>query len=346
MSRANSPELAAARHRFPELKPLCSRPRIAAILLAGLVFLACAAAAPGVEPKRSPPLPGSVSAPTGRGEFSHVFVVVMENLGYRAALDTPGFDRLARRYGYASDYYAAAHPSLPNYLALTAGSTFAISSDCLQCYVSSDNLGAQLQRAATSWGAFMQSVSQPCYLGTSYGAYAAKHDPFRYYKDIRSSKRLCDHILPLSRLYLELHSPGGAVPRFVWVTPNVCADGHSCSDASAAAWLTGFVDKVTASQSWRRGGVLFVTWDEGSFGDSRAVTPSGAIRRSGGGGRVLTVIAEPGMRAGTVLRQPLSHYGLLAVIEDNFGLPYLHTSAAWSFRAHEVLDALAAASRH
>lgn len=36
---------------------------------------------------------------------------------------------LAKQYGYATNYHAITHPSLPNYLAIAGGSTFGISDD-------------------------------------------------------------------------------------------------------------------------------------------------------------------------------------------------------------------------
>lgn len=254
----------------------------------------------------------------------------MENLGYSQAMATTGFASLARRYASASDYFAASHPSLPNYLALAAGSTFGTTSDCLTCFVNADNLGAQLSEAHISWGAYLQSVAGPCYLGTSYGVYAAKHNPFRYFTDIRSNASWCSHLLPLHQLTGELAGPAAAVPRFVWVSPNVCNDGHSCPVATAATWLDGFVGEVTRSSAWQHGGALFVTWDEGSGGDTRQATPAGSVLPSGGGGHVLTLVIAPGIKPGLVVSTPLAHYALLATIEQSFGLALLGHARAWA----------------
>ena len=47
--------------------------------------------------------------PTGSPRpFSHVFVIVMENLGYAAALTTPAIAALAQKWAYASNCYATA----------------------------------------------------------------------------------------------------------------------------------------------------------------------------------------------------------------------------------------------
>jgi hypothetical protein len=267
--------------------------------------------------------------------FSHVFVVVMENLGYTSALGTPGFAALAHRYAYDTHSYAAAHPSLPNYLALTAGSTFGIRSDCLTCYVSAPNLGAELSKARVSWDAYFQSLSSSCYLGTSYGSYAAKHNPFRYYADIRSSPSLCSHLLPYAELPVVLRGPATRVPRFVWVTPNICDDGHSCAPRTAAEWLARFVALVTASAAWQHGGLLLVTWDEGSYGDTSTISPSGRNMTTGGGGHILTLLLTPDLRPGRVLSAPLTPYGILATIEENFDLPLLDSARSWG--AHTLL---------
>ncbi len=288
--------------------------------------------ATGTSPASTPGGTTSSSGAGGVPAFSHVFVVVMENLSYDAAMATPGFASLAHRYAAATAYYAASHPSLPNYLALAAGSTFGIASDCLSCFVTGDNLGAELGRAGISWNAYFEGVSASCYLGTSYGVYAAKHNPFRYFTDVRSSQALCSHLVPLAQLGPALAGPASGVPRFVWVTPNVCNDGHSCPASQAAAWLDGLVAEVTASQAWRQDGVLFVTWDEGAGGDSRQATPRGSVLPTGGGGHVLTLVVAPGVPPGTVVTTPLSHYALLATVEDALGVPLLGQAAAWSRR--------------
>lgn len=255
--------------------------------------------------------------------FTHVFVVVMENLGAGAASGVTGLVALANRYQSTTDWYALAHPSLPNYLGLVSGSTWGVTSDCTQCTQRGPDLASQLSGADISWGAYLEGVPGPCFLGpqSADATYAEKHDPFAYFDDVRSDASLCAHLQPLSSLTPLLDGPATAVPRFVWVTPDLCHDGHDCSAPSAATWLTGFVAQVTASAAWK-GGVLVVTWDEGD--DDSAMSPaSGAVSSSGGGGRVLTLVIGPGLPAGRVLPGPYDHYSLLRTVEDAFGLAHL-----------------------
>jgi phosphatidylinositol-3-phosphatase len=262
--------------------------------------------------------------------LAHVFVVLMENLGVQAASSTPAFAHLAQRYQSTTHWYAVAHPSLPNYLALTSGSTWGVDSDCTDCNQSEPNLGSQLQGAGISWDGFFEDMPSPCFLGAQSpdGNYAKKHDPFAYFTDIRDDPALCSHLQPLSALAPLLSGPAGAVPRFVWVTPNLCHDGHDCSPTDAGSWLSGFVSEVTASSAYKDGGMLVVTWDESDGSDDSAMnTTTGAVTSSGGGGQLLTLVMVPGAPAGRVLPGPYDHYSLLRTIEDSFGLPRLGHAA-------------------
>lgn len=262
----------------------------------------------------------------GVPHFRHVFVVVMENLDYRSVLATPGFAMLADQYALATNYYAVAHPSLPNYLALTSGATWGINSDCVECFVNVPNLAEQLGAAHVSFGAFMQGIPSQCFL-SDYGGkdYASKHDPFRYYRDVRTRRALCNAIRPASQLSPLLTGPARSVPRFVWVTPDLCNDGHDCAPATAARWLDGFVAALTKSAAWRDNGVLFVTWDE-SEGSDATVEPPNRVAACCGGGQVATFVIAPKIRPGLRVSVIYSHYSLLATIEDAFGLPLLQNA--------------------
>ena len=90
------------------------------------------------------------AAPAG----AHIVVVMEENHSYSeivGAPDAPAFNRIAARGVSLTDMYATTHPSLPNYLALTSGSTQGISTDCGTCACGSANVFSQLQTAGISW---------------------------------------------------------------------------------------------------------------------------------------------------------------------------------------------------
>ncbi|HSS93509.1 MAG TPA: alkaline phosphatase family protein, partial [Candidatus Dormibacteraeota bacterium] len=76
----------------------------------------------------------------------HVFLIVMENKSHLEALTGPFTASLAATYGVANDYHAVTHPSVPNYLALTSGSTWGINDDSYHALPKQD-LGTQLSSA-------------------------------------------------------------------------------------------------------------------------------------------------------------------------------------------------------
>ena len=181
------------------------------------------------------------------------------------------------------------------------------------------NSPGQISRSAPTWRAFRHPVSSH---RTAALITPAKHDPFRYYIDIRTSRSLCSRIRPEGELPKLLAGSAKNVPRFVWVTPDLCHDGHDCAPTVAAQWLSGFVSLMTKSAAWRNDGVLFVTWDE-SEGDVSEVVPPGRVLACCGGGRIATFVIAPNLRRGLRVSVPYNHYSLLATIEDAFGLALL-----------------------
>ena len=301
------------------------------LVIAGVTLTGCAStrsAGPPIPGTTTSAIPGSTSSAPATTDASgkspsHIFVVVMENLDAAGAMAVPSIAAVAHRFQWTTNWYAVGHPSLPNYLALASGSTWGITSDCTTCLQSGPNLASQLAGAGLSWDAYFEGMPTPCFLGPQSpdASYAQKHDPFAYFTSVRSRPDLCAHLQPLDSLSPVLAGPASSVPRFVWVTPDLCHSGHDCSPSVAGEWLSSFVAQVTGSAAWRQGGALFVTWDEG-FGDAGLDPVTGAIG-SGGGGAVLTIAAVSGAPAGRQLPGPFDHYSLLAYVETALGLPRL-----------------------
>jgi phosphatidylinositol-3-phosphatase len=246
---------------------------------------------------------------------AHIAVIVMENKEYGTVIGDSGapyLNRLARREVLLMKEYAVTHPSLPNYLSLIGGSTFGITSDCTDCYVRGKNLIDQLEAHAISWKAYMQSMPSACYTGASWGrdphAYAKKHDPFMYFDDIRNRPGRCNNVVPFTELRGDLR---GGLPEFIWITPNECADMHSCSVATGDAWLKRWVPKILPALG--ANGIVLILFDEGS-------SAAGCCGLHAGGGHVSAVIAGPGAAQGVRIRAAADHYSVLRLIEDEWGL--------------------------
>ena len=315
---------------------------IAAVLLTATVTLSVEARThPGRGHQKHPlPTPTPLSTPTptptpaatplptptpiGSGtlpNFSHVFLIVMENeesTGIMGNSAAAYINALAGGHGLATEYFAVSHPSLPNYLALTAGSTFGIASDCTGCYVNAMNIADQVESSGRSWKAYMESMPSSCYVGDAY-PYMQKHNPFIYYNDIRTNAARCaEHVVPFTQLSTDLTN--GTVPNFAWITPNMCNDMHDCSIATGDAWLANVVPGILASSAFQNGGVLFITWDEGES--------SAGCCGNAAGGQVATLVIDPNGVAGLRSTIAETHYSLLRTIEDAWGLSALGQAAS------------------
>jgi acid phosphatase len=230
-----------------------------------------------------------------------VFVIVMENHSVNEALRGSFVASLAQRYGVADNYYAVAHPSVPNYLALTSGTTWGVSDDSYHVLPNND-LGTQLTKAHVSWRAYMEGMSGGGCLD-SQEPYDPGHNPFAYY-----GGRCPSNVVPLSDLSADL---SGSTPRFVWITPDMCHDTHNCSVSVGDAWLEQQVGQITASEAWKSGGVLFITWDED---DGSADN------------QVLALVVASGVGHKSSAKR-YNHYSLLATVEDLLGVGRLGQAA-------------------
>jgi phospholipase C len=253
-------------------------------------MFAVAAMACGASPTRT-----TTSGPR------HVFVIVMENHAAGEVRNAPFTASLAAKYGVAENYHAVAHPSVPNYLALTSGSTWGITDDSYRALPDSD-IGSQLTKAGISWLAYMEGLtSQGCLKSPL--PYDPGHNPFAFY-----GGQCPRNVVPLSSLPADL---AGATPRFTWITPDRCHDTHDCAVSVGDEWLRQEVGQITHSAAWQSGGVLFITWDED---DGSADN------------RVLTLVIAPGLGHRSS-QKSYTHYSLLATVEDLLGVGRLGAAA-------------------
>jgi hypothetical protein len=252
-------------------------------------------------------------------DFSHVVLIVMENkecsqvLGSRQA---PYLNRLGRRYAVLRDLYATTHPSFPNYLALTSGSTLGARATCARCRYRARNLVDELEAAQLSWRAYMEGMPSACYERSRAGPYAERHNPFLFYVDIRHDPRRCADVVPLTRLWPDVRD--SRLPRFAWITPNLCDDMHDCGVRAGDAFLARTVPRLLRAVGPR--GVVIITWDEGT---TKRHCCWGLAR----GGNVPTIIAGSAVRPHAAPLTAYDAYSILRTIEDGWRLPRLRAAA-------------------
>jgi phosphatidylinositol-3-phosphatase len=263
-----------------------------------------ASATPSATPASGPC--GTATAPPSGG-YQHVVWVVMENKSYGEIIGSssaPYLNKLAAQCGVASNFHAETHPSLPNYIAMTSGSTQGITDDNGP---SSHPLGLPSifsQLGSGGWRSLEESMPSNCYLSNS-GSYAVRHNPAAYYTNVRTACGTYD---------VPLGTTPDISARFTFVTPNLCNDMHDCSVQTGDTWLSTFLPKIFGSSQYKAGNtVVFITWDED---DSSA------------GNHIATLVASPTTKPGTVSSTSFTHYSMLRTTEEMLGLTTFLGNAA------------------
>jgi hypothetical protein len=265
----------------------------------------------------SKPVPSPSSSPAAvagkPGALDHVVIIVEENKPSQAIIgssDAPYINKLATDYAVARNYQAVAHPSLPNYLALTSGTNAGITDDCspgAACTANTTSIADRITQSGRSWKMYAEDMPAPCTAKNS-GNYAVRHNPFMYYPGITNDKASCAaHVVPFTQLAQDLKSASG-LPDFSFISPNMCNDMHDCPVATGDAWLSREVPKILASPAFTtQNSLLVIVWDEGENKDNT----------------VSTIFAGPAAKTAYKSDTAFTHYSLLHTIESYWGLPPL-----------------------
>jgi len=248
--------------------------------------------------------------------FQHIFIVAEENRSYSEIIGStaaPYINSLTSQNGLATNYFAISHPSLPNYLALTGGSTFGMTTDCAptSCPVNAANIADRVEASGRTWKAYEESMPSACYLSDS-GEYVPKHNPFVYYADIQGNASRCQsHDVPYSQLATDLASDS-TTPNYVFITPNLCDDMHDCSVSTGDKWLQSNLPAIFTSPAWTtQTSLMLITWDEDDGNASN---------------HVATLVIGPSVIPGYLSSTVYNHYSLLKTLEQDWSLAALTTN--------------------
>jgi hypothetical protein len=233
----------------------------------------------------------------------------------------------------AGNYFGTSHFSLGNYIALISGQAPnpATEYDCPQFaeFVSSGftadgqaigsgcvypanvpTIASQLEAKDLSWKAYMEdmgnntqresttcghpAIGSPDHTQVAQAGdqYASRHDPFVYFHSIIDTASCTQRVVNLRQLGADLKSRA-ATPNYVFITPNLCHDGHdgghgnTCVDGepgglvSADRFLATLIPQILSSAAYRRDGLLIITFDESDV-EGEYLAGSHAIRVTGG----------------------------------------------------------------
>jgi acid phosphatase len=191
---------------------------------------------------------------------------------------------LASQYGLATQYFADAHPSLPNYLMMTTGQMESGLSDTWCCKTTDDNVVRELTAAGKSWKAYIESLPPGGFAAPDTGPYVRRHNPFSYLSDVQQTPSQAANIVDATQFDADVAN--NALPQYSFLAPNLNNDAHNGSLAQADSWLSTHIAPLIASPAFQST-LLIITFDEGHQADINH-----------GGGQVATIIVSPKARKG------------------------------------------------
>ena len=283
--------------------------KVAGLVIAtALLGLAgCGSGGPSA-PVTSAPVTFASVQPT---KVTKLLVLVVENHSLdqmRAAM--PYTTAVVKQYADATNYRAVTHPSLPNYLAMTGGSTFGVADDAPPSSHTTDQPSVFGQALAVGRTAKVYAEGMPGNCATEdSGQYVVKHNPWAYYRSERSACARYD--VPATELRGDVAS--GRLPNAGMVVPDLCNDAHNCDLSVADDWLRTEIEAVMAGPDWLAGHLaIVVTADEDDHHQDNLV---------------LTTVAHPSLH-GAVVTTPLTHYSLARLYSEVLAAEPLGEAAA------------------
>jgi hypothetical protein len=273
-------------------------------------------------------------SPVNASVIQHVFVIAMENhdaAQIYGSADAPYINgTLIPNYARTTNFNdeLPSLPSEPHYVWMEAGTnafadhTFTNDNDPSKknSTGSTAHLARQItdSTAGVTWRTYQEGLDSStgaCPVASS-GFYAAKHNPFVFFRDVsgnppsKTNAFCAAHSRPYSSFATDLAANDMA--DYVFITPNQCHDMHGqsgCPNSNTVRagddWLQAelprLIDWVTL-----HAGVIFITWDEGS-----ATT------------KVPFLAIGPGVKANYAGAVAYDHGSIIKSVEEIFGLPIL-----------------------
>ena len=244
--------------------------------------------------------------------ITKLLVVVEENHSLSQMKEgMPYTFRLAKQYGYATNYHALRHPSLPNYIGIAGGAMHGITDDrppAEHPIIRQSVFGEAIRHGRTA-ETYNESMPHRCTL-TNSGLYAVRHNPWTYFVNNRKSCRGHDRRM----IAFGPMVSAGRLPRVGMVIPNLDHDAHDGSLHAADRWFQNLMSTIVAGPDWKSGHLAVVlTADEDDNNAGNTV--------------LTTVITKSMLNKHRVVTTRLTHYSLTRLYDEVADLPLLHNAA-------------------
>ena len=121
-------------------------------------------------------------------------------------------------------------------------------------------------------------------------------------------------LVPFTQFALDLG--GDTLPNYAFIVPNLCNDAHDCALSIADTWLQTNIAPLLNNASFKRDGLLIITFDEASGDDTN------------GGGRVVWTVISPKAKTAYVSTTLYQHQSTLRLSAEALGLTSFPGDAA------------------
>jgi len=275
--------------------------------------------------------PNVIAVPASNvGTLDHVFLVYMENHGTNDIIGSPNapyINSLVNDYGYAQNYYALTHPSMPNYWPILGGSDFGFNYNCATKCVDEPNLITN--NPNLTWAGYQDGG----------GGYTDPQDrlPFLAFTNLYAQAGA--HLFDIAQLQPDLANPAN-VAQFNWIAGDEATNmegpintlpgilhfalsqltTHQYNVAAGDQFVQDQLSTIMNSDAWANSkSAIFLTFDEDYNNISWGIGNEGNHV-------VMVVIPSPdavasGMKGGAfVASDYYNHYSLQRTIELALGL--------------------------
>ena len=263
---------------------------VAVVIAVALIAWGCR----GIVPQ--PPVTACAPITSDPKEDGTLYLVVFENQKYETIIENkylPYFRQLAEENSLATNFYANTHPSLGNYFMMTTGEI--ITNDLnFNLLIYQDNIATEMCVNGISWKGYFENMPQVGYTKDRAFPYVKAHNPFAYFADVARNPDQAKNMVPLEELEVDLKNDN--MPSFAYIIPNQINNMHDCPQGGnqcpndeklpvADAWLQRYIAPILESTSFKKNGLMIITFDESFDTDPRH-----------GGGHIVTMLIGPNVK--------------------------------------------------
>ncbi len=201
----------------------------------------------------------------------HIVMVMEENQPYSSVVGNwnawPHLNSLIGQGALATNYYADAHSSIPNYFMLTTGQPLTFDDSSTKVW-DVDNIARRMLAANLPFRVYAEGIPRG-YLGGDTGLYVIRHNPFAMLSDVATSTQVANQVIwPFSQFGPD--AAGKSLPEFSYIVPDINDDAHTGTAQQADSWLqANVIAPLSAYPAFQPGGdgVLIVLFDESAISD-------------------------------------------------------------------------------